>query len=293
MAKTPSASSDSGRDLVGWGVFASASGTLIQTRGCGVSMLTQIRSRSSPGCSATRDRYAITIQQTAVRVSLIAVAFADAYLLGSYRIAMAPEPNSRRLTSFKSRCLESPATTSARVPRPWDVRRTRTRRSTQLGQCEREFDASHEQSLPGLPLEPLNGVAEVAANEPAFQSTRSSVLDTTYFFAALIVRAKGSIHLGLAARSLYQRSLRVRLVHELLDAEAKPSDHREHPVNLHAPAVLRTLDRRDADADFAGGLVRGQTPGQTLLIERGEERSGVKATHRHGRKRSVLPLSFA
>lgn len=32
----------------------------------------------------------------------------------------------------------------------------------------------------------------------AFQSTRSSVLDTTCFFAAPIARAKGSIHAGLA-----------------------------------------------------------------------------------------------
>jgi hypothetical protein len=32
----------------------------------------------------------------------------------------------------------------------------------------------------------------------AFQSTRSNVLDTTYFFAALIVRAKGSVQSGLA-----------------------------------------------------------------------------------------------
>src|SRR6266540_5424751 len=31
----------------------------------------------------------------------------------------------------------------------------------------------------------------------AFQSTRSSVLDTTYFFAASIVRAKGSIQVGI------------------------------------------------------------------------------------------------
>jgi hypothetical protein len=32
----------------------------------------------------------------------------------------------------------------------------------------------------------------------AFQSTRFKVLDTTYFFAASIVRAKGSIQSGLA-----------------------------------------------------------------------------------------------
>ena len=33
----------------------------------------------------------------------------DGYLLGSYRIAIAPELNSSRLTSFKSICFESPA----------------------------------------------------------------------------------------------------------------------------------------------------------------------------------------
>src|SRR5438552_15013043 len=33
----------------------------------------------------------------------------DDYLLGSYRIATAPEPNSSRLTSFKSTCFDSPA----------------------------------------------------------------------------------------------------------------------------------------------------------------------------------------
>ena len=38
----------------------------------------------------------------------------------------------------------------------------------------------------------------MAREPPAFQSTRSRVLDTTYFFAASIVRAKGSIQSGLA-----------------------------------------------------------------------------------------------
>ena len=33
----------------------------------------------------------------------------DGYLLGSYRIATAPEPNSSRLTSFKSIRFDSPA----------------------------------------------------------------------------------------------------------------------------------------------------------------------------------------
>src|SRR5256712_13000142 len=32
----------------------------------------------------------------------------DGYLLGSYRIANAPEPNSSRLMSFKSTCFENP-----------------------------------------------------------------------------------------------------------------------------------------------------------------------------------------
>jgi hypothetical protein len=33
----------------------------------------------------------------------------NGYLLGSYRIATAPEPNSSRLTSLKSTCFDSPA----------------------------------------------------------------------------------------------------------------------------------------------------------------------------------------
>ena len=37
----------------------------------------------------------------------------DGYLLGSYRIATAPEPNSSRLTSFKSTASIAPRTTSA------------------------------------------------------------------------------------------------------------------------------------------------------------------------------------
>jgi len=36
-------------------------------------------------------------------------ALPDGYLLGSYRIATAPEPNPSRLTSFKSKCFDSPA----------------------------------------------------------------------------------------------------------------------------------------------------------------------------------------
>jgi hypothetical protein len=43
------------------------------------------------------------------------VDFPDSYLLGSYRIATTPEANSRRLTSFKSTCFDSPANTVG----PW------------------------------------------------------------------------------------------------------------------------------------------------------------------------------
>src|ERR1700719_4483925 len=42
-------------------------------------------------------------------VGRLELASPDGYLLGSYRIATAPEPNSSRLTSFKSTCFDSPA----------------------------------------------------------------------------------------------------------------------------------------------------------------------------------------
>src|SRR5215204_3188511 len=69
---------------------------------------------------------------------------------------------------------------------------------SQLRQRQRELHTSHEQSFARLPLELLNGLAQIPRTSSAFQSTRSRVLDTTYFFAALIVRAKGSIQSGLA-----------------------------------------------------------------------------------------------
>ncbi len=40
----------------------------------------------------------------------------DGYLLGSYRIATAPEPNSSRLTSFKSTRFDSPANNVGPLP---------------------------------------------------------------------------------------------------------------------------------------------------------------------------------
>src|ERR1043166_4582823 len=59
------------------------------------------------------------------------------YLLGSYRIATAPEPNSSWLTSFKSIRFES----------------------------HRELHATREQSLTRLPLELLNGLPQIPAHQ--------------------------------------------------------------------------------------------------------------------------------
>src|SRR5262245_11108430 len=43
----------------------------------------------------------------------------DGYLLGSYRIATAPEPSSSRLTSFRSTSFDSPANNVG----PWPTKR--------------------------------------------------------------------------------------------------------------------------------------------------------------------------
>ncbi len=47
----------------------------------------------------------------------------DGYLLGSYRIATAPEPNCSRLTSFKSRGVDIPANNVG----PWLIDRLGSR----------------------------------------------------------------------------------------------------------------------------------------------------------------------
>src|SRR5690242_2377179 len=69
---------------------------------------------------------------------------------------------------------------------------------SQPRQCLRELHASREQSLARLLLELLNSLAQIPKHEIRVPIDRSSVLDTTYFFAASIVRAKGSIQSGLA-----------------------------------------------------------------------------------------------
>jgi hypothetical protein len=60
-----------------------------------------------------------------------------AYRLGSYRIATAPEPNSSRLTSFKSTCVDSPANNVG----PWPA---------SLG-CTNELVLIDQSQLPRLP----------------------------------------------------------------------------------------------------------------------------------------------
>ena len=81
------------------------------------------------------------------------------YLLGSYRIATAPEPNSSRLTSLKSIGFDSPANNVG----PWPANLGCTRNSyssinPSSANASGSFHASHEQSLTRLPLELLNGL---------------------------------------------------------------------------------------------------------------------------------------
>src|SRR3954466_1258018 len=63
-----------------------------------------------------------------------------------------------------------------------------------------------------------------------FQSTRSRVLDTTYFFAASIVRAKGSIQSGLAPVGAGGRP---RCLHHLV----------RHPAKEKGIGLVEVLDR--------------------------------------------------
>src|SRR5215210_3743425 len=123
----------------------------------------------------------------------------DGYLLGSYRIATAPEPNARRLTSFRSTYVDSPANNVG----PWPA---------SLGCTTNSYSSINPNSVnasgsstpptsspwPDSRLSCSTALPRSARTSSAFQSTCSRVLDTTYFFAALIVWAKGSIQSGLA-----------------------------------------------------------------------------------------------
>src|SRR5918998_1436317 len=68
---------------------------ILRQKGDGPGSLCQVMKKSGSG------RTLITHQDSLLKP--------DGYLLGSYRIATAPDPNSNRLTSFKSTRFDSPA----------------------------------------------------------------------------------------------------------------------------------------------------------------------------------------
>src|SRR5215471_5719900 len=120
-------------------------------------------------------------------------------LTGSYRSATAPEPSSSRLTSFKSISFDSPANNV----RPWPANLGCTTNSySSINPSSANASGSVtppvNSPLPGSCLSRCTVFPRSPRTSSAFQSTRSSVLETTYFFAASIVRAKGSIQSGHA-----------------------------------------------------------------------------------------------
>jgi hypothetical protein len=74
----------------------------------------------------------------------------DGYVLGSYRIATAPERNSSRLTSLKSICFESPANNVGPWPAGLGCNELVLIDQSQLCQRQRKPYASHEQSFTRL-----------------------------------------------------------------------------------------------------------------------------------------------
>src|SRR6266403_6239543 len=120
----------------------------------------------------------------------------NGYLLGSYRIATAPEPNSSRLTSLKSIRFDSPANNVG----PWPASLGCTTNSyssinPSSVNASGSFTPPTNSPLPDSRLSCWTALPRSPRTSSAFQSTCSKVLDTTYFFAALIVWANGSIQL--------------------------------------------------------------------------------------------------
>src|SRR5487761_2441400 len=123
----------------------------------------------------------------------------NGYLLGSYRIATAPEPNSSRLTSLKSTRFDSPANNVG----PWPARLGCTTNSylsinPSSANASGSFTPPTNSPLSDSRLSWRTDSPRFPRTSSAFQSTFSKVLDTTYFFAVLMVWAKGSIQTGLA-----------------------------------------------------------------------------------------------
>src|SRR5215218_9049871 len=118
----------------------------------------------------------------------------DGYLLGSYHIATAPEPNSSRFTSFKSTYFDRPANNVG----PWPaILGCTTNSYSSIKPSSANASGSCTpptyNPFPGYSLSCCTAVPRSPRRSSAFQSTCSRVLDTTYFLAAPIVRAKGSI----------------------------------------------------------------------------------------------------
>src|SRR5262245_43245712 len=123
----------------------------------------------------------------------------NGYLLGSYRIATAPEPNSSRLINLKSRNFDSPANNMG----PWPANLGCTTNSyssinPSSAKASGSFTPPTNSPLPDSRLSCRTAFPRSPRMSSAFHSTRTRELDTTYFFAALIVRAKGPIQSGLA-----------------------------------------------------------------------------------------------
>src|SRR5574338_929031 len=121
------------------------------------------------------------------------------YLLGSYRIATAPEPNSCRLTSFRSTGFDSPANNVGPWPASlgWMTNSYSSINPSSASACASLMPET-KSPLPGFRLSCGTAVTKSPRTSSAFQSTRSNLRDTTYFFADSIVRAKDSIQDGLA-----------------------------------------------------------------------------------------------
>ena len=90
----------------------------------------------------------------------------NGYRLGSYRIATAPEPNSSRLTSFKSKRFDSPANNVG----PWPARMGCTTNSyssinPSSANASGSFTPPANSPLPDSSLELLNGLPQIPAHD--------------------------------------------------------------------------------------------------------------------------------
>src|SRR5207302_232222 len=119
-------------------------------------------------------------------------------LPGSYRIATAPEAYSSRLTSVRSTCFDSPANNVG--PRPASLGCTTNSYSSinpsSVNACG-SITPPVNSPFPDSRLSCRTASPRSPRTSSAFQSTCCRVLDTTYFFAASIVRPKVSIQSGL------------------------------------------------------------------------------------------------